>query len=75
MRTTRLRLLLSSMCCLQVPLSARGWEQAVACGNEMRTLLEAEYGKDYKLFFMTSPYCRYSSAVLLADVFATASRD
>eukprot|EP00878_Enallax_costatus_P033623 GHUV01037158.1.p1 GENE.GHUV01037158.1~~GHUV01037158.1.p1 ORF type:complete len:426 (+),score=116.31 GHUV01037158.1:331-1608(+) len=42
----------------EVPLSARGWEQAVACGNDLRKMLDAEHGKDYKLFFMTSPYCR-----------------
>lgn len=43
---------------LQVPLSARGWEQAVTCGSEIRSLMEQEHGKNYKLFFMTSPYCR-----------------
>lgn len=42
----------------QVPLSARGWEQAVACGNSLRGMMEAEHGPAYKLFFMTSPYCR-----------------
>lgn len=42
----------------QVPLSARGWEQAVACGHSLRTMMEAEHGPNYKLFFMTSPYCR-----------------
>jgi phosphohistidine phosphatase SixA len=42
----------------QVPLSARGWEQAVACGNSLRVMMEAEHGPAYKLFFMTSPYCR-----------------
>jgi broad specificity phosphatase PhoE len=43
---------------LQVPLSARGWEQAVACGHSLRSMMEAEHGNNYKLFFMTSPYCR-----------------
>eukprot|EP00883_Tetradesmus_obliquus_P014502 jgi/Sobl393_1/7569/SZX72697.1 len=42
----------------EVPLSARGWEQAVACGDDIRGLMEAEHGAGYKLFFMTSPYCR-----------------
>jgi len=42
----------------QVPLSARGWEQAVACGNSLRAMMQAEHGANYKLFFMTSPYCR-----------------
>jgi phosphohistidine phosphatase SixA len=41
-----------------VPLSARGWEQAVACGDDIRGLMESEHGSSYKLFFMTSPYCR-----------------
>jgi broad specificity phosphatase PhoE len=43
---------------LQVALSARGWEQAVACGHSLRSMMEAEHGSNYKLFFMTSPYCR-----------------
>jgi hypothetical protein len=50
--------ILAAVLRLQVPLSARGWEQAVACGDDIRTLMESEHGSSYKLFFMTSPYCR-----------------
>jgi broad specificity phosphatase PhoE len=51
-------LVMRCCCRLQVPLSARGWEQAVACGEDIRVLMESEHGSSYKLFFMTSPYCR-----------------
>jgi hypothetical protein len=34
----------ASFCFWQVPLSARGWEQAVACGDDIRGLMEAEHG-------------------------------
>lgn len=30
----------------------------MACGNSLRGMMEAEHGPAYKLFFMTSPYCR-----------------
>lgn len=43
---------------LQVPLTDLGWHQAVACGHQIREIMEAEYGQNYKLFYMTSPYCR-----------------
>eukprot|EP00775_Hariotina_reticulata_P012535 gene12535-12668_t len=42
----------------EVPLSASGWDQAVACGHSIQQLLTGEHGTNYKVFFMTSPYCR-----------------
>ncbi|PRW57633.1 glycerolphosphate mutase [Chlorella sorokiniana] len=42
-----------------VPLTAKGWEQAVDAGEKLRALLQAESkGRNFRLFFYTSPYLR-----------------
>jgi broad specificity phosphatase PhoE len=43
----------------RVPLTARGWQQAMSAGDRLRTYMDAANGgKPYKLFFYTSPYLR-----------------
>lgn len=44
----------------EIPLSARGHQQAQACGAQIRELLDTAYGPGtpYKLHFVTSPYTR-----------------
>lgn len=43
----------------RVPLTARGWQQAVAAGDRLKAHMEeASGGSPYKLFFYTSPYLR-----------------
>ncbi|GAB4814314.1 hypothetical protein N2152v2_001360 [Parachlorella kessleri] len=41
----------------KVPLTAKGWEQALDAGEKLREIMDAD-GKPYKLFFYTSPYLR-----------------
>lgn len=39
--------------------TAKGWEQAVDAGEKLRALLQAESkGRNFRLFFYTSPYLR-----------------
>jgi hypothetical protein len=43
----------------EIPLSARGHQQAADCGESIRSLLDSAYGgAPYKLHFVTSPYTR-----------------
>lgn len=43
----------------RVPLTARGWQQAICAGDRLRAEMDAlEGGRPYKLFFYTSPYLR-----------------
>lgn len=43
----------------RVPLTARGWQQAMSAGDRLRAYMDsAGGGKPYKLFFYTSPYLR-----------------
>jgi hypothetical protein len=43
----------------RVPLTARGWQQAICAGDSLRREMDAlEGGRPYKLFFYTSPYLR-----------------
>ncbi|KAL4428501.1 hypothetical protein ABPG75_002590 [Micractinium tetrahymenae] len=43
----------------RVPLTARGWQQAMAAGDRLKASMEeANGGKPCKLFFYTSPYLR-----------------
>jgi phosphohistidine phosphatase SixA len=42
----------------EVPLSAKGWDQACLAGAAIKAHMERDHGPEYKLFFMTSPYCR-----------------
>ena len=44
---------------LQVPLTARGWQQALEAGEKIRAHLEEEWAAErYQLHFYTSPYLR-----------------
>ena len=43
----------------RVPLTARGWQQAMSAGDRLRAYMDsAGGGKPYKLFFYPSPYLR-----------------
>ena len=43
----------------RVPLTARGWQQAMLAGDRLKAQMDAAHGgKPYKLFFYTSPYLR-----------------
>lgn len=43
----------------RVPLTARGWQQAMQAGDRLRAELDTvNCGKPYNLFFYTSPYLR-----------------
>lgn len=41
----------------KVPLTARGWEQAIEAGETIRQMVD-EGGQSHKVFFYTSPYLR-----------------
>lgn len=41
----------------KVPLTAKGWEQALDAGEKLKSIVEADC-KPYRLFFYTSPYLR-----------------
>lgn len=43
---------------LQVSLTLRGQQEATIMGQKLRSLLESRDGPDFKVFLMTSPYCR-----------------